>query len=281
MIRKTIPVIFIILMIVSSLVSGENKNTGPDKYYLYMDVLDYDSHLKKAIAYFFDRVLKKGDYLYLQTPNQLYDLSKYTVKGLPSEVRKRTLKVVKKDIESGSVLWRQVDNKRTLRDIKNTYEAKLLNAAKILGQTAGNNHLIMLYQIRYTYDHSESKSRNYNSMPIKVGEQYQMTFDSGKVLNACKANGIKFHFLYLNIDERPISNPQGDDKNRAIANATYSTSNTTSVDRIMSNTNAEGLGTIRTNNSSDVYKYYLELAKHSGGIHLTSKKAIAFFKKFR
>ena len=292
--KKTFIASILILLILIPLFSSGGKDRSQKKYLLVFDVIDYNTDLKKAINYFFKSVLSKGDHLYLLTPKQLYNLSKYAEAGVKKDLVKKTLNVLKKDIETGATLWKNIDNKRTLRDIKNTYEEKILNCTKILGQSERENHLVMIYQIRYSTNLSESKSLNYNSMNLKVGEQYEMTFDSHKVIQALQSVDSKFHFLYLDI--KPSRRRTGDTR-RALGSATLNNQNSTELTRMMANTSSSsgkqiddttvdqsisttGLGKVKTNDSADVHKIYKNLSKELKGLYQTSKKPISFFKAF-
>ena len=266
--KKTLVIALLLIFVIVPNIKGIKESQNPKNYTLVFDVLDYDSTLMKSVKYFFNKVLKKGDSLFLLSPKKLYNLSKYSVNGISDKIIDGAIKVLKRDIETGGILWRETTNKRTLRDIKNTYEQKVLNCSKIFKNIEGENHLVMIYQIRYTVDTGDSISEAYKSMPLKVGEQYKMKFDSDKVLSALKDNKIKFHFLYLNTKQK-IGTPNRD--------ATISTT----IRPFLPDSSAIGSNSIKTNNSSDVYKIYLNIAKKSNGINLTSKKPISFFKKLK
>ncbi len=219
--------------------SGDVKTQESKNYVLVVDVLNYNSNFRKAVKFFFSDVLKKGDNLFLLTPKRLYNLSKYSVVGLSEKITDKTISVLKKDIEAGAYLWKRTTNKRSLKDIKDLYQQKILNCSKIFTKLKGENHLIMMYQIRYAYDYDGTQQKY--SIAIKVGDQYEMSFDKEKVLNSLKENKTKFHFLYYDLKK--------------------------------GNPNAV--------NSADVFSNYSKLAKESDGIKLTSKKPISFFKKLK
>ncbi len=266
--KKTLVLILLLIFVIVPNLKGIKQNHNPKNYILIFDILDYDSTFRNSVKYFFTKVLKKGDSIYLVSPKKLYNLSKYSVSGISNKIIDGTIKVLKRDIEAGGVLWRETTNKRILRDIKNTYEEKILNSAKIFKNLEGDNHLVMIYQIRYTTDTGDSISNTYNSMPLNVGKQYKMKFDSDKVITVLNENKIKFHFLYLNVGQMIGTSAR---------DATISTPSRTFI----TPSTAIGINTIKTNNSSDVYKVYLNIAKKSNGLSLTTKKPISFFEKLK
>ena len=283
--KKNLVLALLLIFIIVPSLKGIKQTHNPKNYILVVDVLDYDSTFKNSLKYFFKKVLKKGDSFFLVTPKKLYNLSKYSVNGLSNKIIDGTIRVLKRDIESGGILWRETTNKRTIRDIKNTYEQKILNCSKIFKNIEGDNNLVMIYQVRYSIDNTDSVSSSYKSMALKVGDQYKMKFDSDKVTAALNEKKIKFHFLYLNFKDK-INRNSGDASTRRSAGST-STSN--SMDQIKGgndnssttyNNTKSSVG-IKTNNSSDVYKVYLNIAKKSNGVNLTSKKPISFFKKLK
>ncbi len=213
------------------------QNPAPKAYLLVLETMDYNSTLRKGIQYFFSDVLKKGDSLLLWTSQRLYNLSKYSVAGMNKQVIDKTIAVIKKDTELNKQIWNRDRNKRALKDIKDTYEKKILKCTEILKNFKGKKNIVMMYQIRYGYDYSESFTKY--SQPVKVGDQYKMTFNEAPVIEALKSSGANFHFLYLDFKK----------------------------------------GRPNANNSYDVEKVYKNLAKESNGFYLTTKKPLTFFKK--
>jgi hypothetical protein len=259
-----------------------NQDTGRN-FMLVFDVKEYSTPVKEAVTYFINHVLQQGDRLILVSPRRVLGFSPDKMKVPKEQLILYILETLKTDIVSGEVLYRNTlkemtsdvlafrvrgasppdtimesykKHRQTLLALRGNLQERLMKFNKIFRRFKRDNrdnHLLMIFQRelrpvpdKNTIDrwHQGISSVGFRAQEIFLAEENQTKLDLPVLEHAFKYAKVRIHFLYLH------SSPE------------------------------RHSGSIKfIDNSRDIYKSLVKLAKATDGIILSSPTPSQFLKK--
>lgn len=271
----------IILIITIGLYAQENQKIQRN-YMLVFDVKEYSAQMKDALTSFFKEVLQPGDQLIVVTPSRFIGFTAQKLMTMKTQLIPTILDQLKGDVSMASVKYRTTmeemqrivqalsgvgtstglsakealitygQNRRSLQELRQGLEAKLLSYIDVFRRVQGENHLLMFFEQEFRPVPDDKTMGNlrasasiaFDAAEVFMEEQYKSGLDLQKLIAGFKYAKVRFHFLYL----------QG-----------KSAKTRRGVDYI--------------ENSGDVYEIFTKLAQATGGIKTTSAKTSTFVKQ--
>jgi hypothetical protein len=259
-----------------------NRTAGRN-FMLVFDVKEYSTPVKEAVTYFINSVLEEGDRLIIVSPKRVLGFSPDKLKVPKEQLIRHILEILKTDIASGGVLYRNTlkemtadvraigvwwsnpvdtvmesykQHRQTLLALRGNLEERLMTFNKIFRRFKRDNrdnHLLMIFQRELRpvpdknsieYLHRGISGAGFRAMEIFLAEENQTKLDLPVLEHAFKYAKVRIHFLYLHGSEKPHS---------------------------------RGIEFI--DNSRDIYTGLVKLAKATDGIILSSPTPSRFLKK--
>jgi hypothetical protein len=275
-------VFFLCITIWLSLLVNANRATRRN-FMLVFDVKEYSTPIKKAVTYFINRVLQKGDRLIIASPERVMGFSPDKLKLHKEQLTRHILEILKTDISRGQLLYRNTlkemaadvqafgvwwgspldtvlesykQHRQTLLALRGNLEERLMTFNKIFRRIKRDNrenHLLMIFQreLRPVPEKNSMDRRRrgmssagFRAMEIFLAKEDQTKLNLTGLEHAFKYAKVRFHFLYL------LGSPER-----------YSRS----IEFV--------------DNSRDIYTNLVKLAKTTDGIILSSPTPAHFLKK--